>query len=146
VTPTLHFGGSGYFFKIDFPFSFATEFTTAGLGLYPINVGVFIDQLDLFPYLSLGGTASVVRSNTTADPGTSDKIIGALVQARAAVGVKYFPVRGFALSVEAGYSRWAAGIMLMPPSAAPGTGADDQTRMQGGVGSVVDLSVGAEWL
>jgi hypothetical protein len=145
VTPTLHFGGSGYFFKMDFPLSFAAEFTTVGLGLYPVNIGVFIDRLALMPYLSLGGTASVVRSNTTADPGTSNKIIGALVQARAAVGAKYFPVRGLALSVEAGYSRWAAGIMLMPPGAAPGT-ADDQTHMQGGVGSVVDLSFGAEWL
>ena len=146
LTPTLHFGGSGYFFKLDLPFTFAPEFTTFGLGLYPVNVGVFIDRLSLFPYLSLGGAANAVKSRPTPDPGTSNKLIGAIVQARAAIGVKYFPVRGLALSAEAGYSPWTAGIMLTPPSAAPGTGNSDQTRMQGGTGSILDFSVGAEWL
>ena len=146
LTPTLHFGGSGYFFKLDLPFTFAPEFTTFGLGLYPINVGVFIEQLSLFPYLSIGGVANFVKSRTTADPGTSDKIIGAIVQARAAAGVKYFPVRGLALSGEVGYSPWTAGMMMLPPSDAPGTGSNDQSRMQGGTGSVVDVAMGVEWL
>ncbi len=141
LTPTFHLGGSGYFFKLDLPFSFAPAFTTVGLGIYPVNAGVFIERLSLFPYLSLGGAANVVKSHATSEPGTSNKIIGAMVQARGAVGVKYFPVRGFALSAEAGYSHWAAGIMFMPPPGAAG-----QTQMQGGTGSVVDFSIGAEWL
>jgi hypothetical protein len=146
LTPTFHFGGSGYFFKIDLPFSFAPEFTTFGLGLYPVNVGFFVEQIDLFPYLSLGGTANVVKARATADPGTSNKIIGAIVEARAAIGVKYFPARGLAVSAEAGYAPWTAGIMMIPPSATPGSGANDATRMQGGTGSVVDFSLGLEWL
>lgn len=145
-TPTLHFGGSGYFFKLDLPFSFAPEFTTVGLGLYPINVGVLIEQAALFPYVSLGGAASAVKSRTTADPGTSNKIIGAIVQARAAVGLKYFPVRGLALSAEAGYSPWTAGLMVLPATAAPGAGGNNQKRMQGGTGSILDFALGAEWL
>jgi hypothetical protein len=146
LTPTLHFGGSGYFFKLDLPFSFAPEFTTFGLGLYPINVGILIDRASLFPYVSLGGAVSAVKSRTTADPGTSNKLIGAIVQARAAVGVKYFPIRGLALSAEVGYSPWTAGLMVMPPTAAPGTSGNDQTRMQGGTGSILDFALGAEWL
>jgi len=146
ITPTLHFGGSGYFFKIDFPISYGTDFTMTGIGLYPINVGVYIDRLALFPYMSLGGAASIVNSRATADPGTSDKIIGAVVQARASLGVKYFPVRGLALSAEMGYSRWAAGLMLSPPGTSGAAGDNGQTSIRGGVGSVVDFSLGTEWL
>src|ERR1700690_2314332 len=33
ITPTLHLGGSGYFFKMDVPLSFGPQFTTLGRGL-----------------------------------------------------------------------------------------------------------------
>ncbi len=139
VTPTLHLGGSGYFFKMDVPLSFAPQFTTFGLGLYPINFGVFIENASLFPYLSLGGAANLVDSRDTGDPSTSNKLIGAIVQARGALGLKYFPARGLALSGELGYSPWAAGILLVTP-------ANSSTQVHGGTGSVFDFSLGIEWL
>src|SRR5450432_897173 len=139
VTPTLHLRGSGYFFKMDVPLSFAPQFTTFGLGLYPINFGVFIESASLFPYLSLGGAANLVDSRDTGDPSTSNKLIGAIVQARGARGLKYFPARGLALSGELGYSPWAAGILLVTP-------ANSSTQVHGGIGSVFDFSLGIEWL
>ena len=139
ITPTLHLGGSGYFFKMDVPLSFAPQFTTFGLGLYPINIGTFIESASLFPYLSLGGAANLVDSRDTGDPSTSNKLIGAIVQARGALGLKYFPAQGLALSGEIGYSPWAAGILLVTP-------AGSSTEVHGGTGSVFDFSLGIEWL
>jgi hypothetical protein len=139
ITPTLHLGGSGYFFKLDVPVSYNSSLTTVGIGIYPVNIGIFVDCLDILPYLSLGGAASVVRSRATANPGTSDKVIGATAQARTALGVKYFPLRGSAISIEVGYSPWAIGIVSLP-------GLNGETHMRGGVGSMTDVSVGLEWL
>ena len=139
VTPTLHLGGSGYFFKIDVPLSFAPQLTTFGLGLYPINYGVFIPSASLFPYLSLGGAANLVDSRNTGDPSTSNKLVGAFVQVRGALGLKYFPAQGLAVSGEIGYSPWAAGILLVTP-------AGSSTQVRGGTGSVFDFSLGLEWL
>src|SRR5450432_3288322 len=133
VTPTLHLGGSGFFFKLDVPLSFAPQFTTFGLGLYPVNVGIFIESASLFPYLSLGGAGNLVQSRDTGDPSTSNKLIGAIVQARGAIGVKYFPAQGLALSGEIGYSPWAAGILLITPAD------DNSAQVHGGVGSVFDF-------
>jgi hypothetical protein len=141
VTPTLHLGGSGFFFKMDLPFTFASEYTMYGIGLYPINFGVYLPGLALFPYGSLGIASSLAQSHSTPDPATSDKLIGAVAQVRAAGGVKYFPLKSFALSFELGYSPWAAGVMLLPPGAGSNT-----TRTQGGFGSVWDFSLGLEWL
>jgi hypothetical protein len=140
VTPTLHFGGSGYFFKLDVPFSFASQFTTFGIGLYPINYGVYVADASLFPYLSIGGAANLVDSRDTGDPGTSNKLIGAIFQARGAIGLKYFPARNLAVSGELGYSPWAAGVMLVTPAG------EDQTQVHGGTGSMFDFSLGVEWL
>jgi hypothetical protein len=139
ITPTLHLGGSGFFFKLDAPLSFAPQFTSFGLGVYPINFGVFVESASLFPYLSLGGAANLVDSRNTGDPSTSNKLIGAIVQARGAVGLKFFPTQGLALSGEIGYSPWAAGILLVTP-------ANSSTEVHGGVGSVFDFSFGVEWL
>lgn len=141
LTPTMHLGGDGYFFKVDAPFTFAAEYTTYGLGLYPVNYGRYLDRYALFPYGSLGAVGNIIESRETNDPGTSNKTIGALLQGRLALGMKYFPLRSFALSFEAGYSPFAAGIMLLPPASGK-----DQTRPQGGYGSVLDFSLGAEWL
>jgi hypothetical protein len=139
VTPTLHLGGSGFFFKLDVPLSFASQFTSFGLGLYPINFGVFVESLSLFPYVSLGGAANLVESRDTGDPATSNKLMGAMVQARGALGLKYFPAQGLAVSAEIGYSPWAAGILLVTP-------ANSSTQVHGGFGSVFDFSLGLEWL
>jgi len=143
VTPTLHLGGSGFFFKLDLPLSFGSSFTMLGLGLYPLNFGIYFDRLAMFPYLSFGGVASIVRSHATPDPGTSEKLIGGVVQARAAVGLKFFPLHGLALSGELGYSPWTAGALALPPDGGSGS---DATRFEGGFGSVLDFSFGAEWL
>ena len=141
VTPTLHLGGSGFFFKLDLPLTFASQYTTYGIGLYPINFGVYLRRAAMFPYGSLGIASSIAQSRSTPDPSTSNKIIGAVAQVRAAGGLKYFPMKSLAVSFELGYSPWAAGVILLPP--APGSNA---TRTQGGFGSVWDLSLGVEWL
>jgi hypothetical protein len=143
VTPTLHLGGSGFFFKLDLPISFGSSFTMVGLGLYPINFGIYVDRFAMFPYLSLGAVASVVTSHATPDPGTSNKLIGGVAQARLAAGVKFFPLHGLALSGELGYSPWTAGAVALPPESGSGS---DATRFEGGFGSVLDFSFGVEWL
>ena len=68
LTPTIHLGGNGYFFKLDLPISFGSSFSMVGLGLYPINFGMYFDHLAMFPYLSLGTVASLVTSHETAIP------------------------------------------------------------------------------
>jgi hypothetical protein len=141
ITPTLHLGGSGYFFKIDVPLSFAPRFLTYGVGLYPLNFGIYIPQVALFPYGTAGVLTSIVQSRGTFDPATSDKIIGALVQARVAAGLKFFPVHGGAISLEVGYSPWAGGVLFLPPF-----DDHDATHTEGGFGSAWDLSLGVEWL
>jgi hypothetical protein len=143
ITPTLHLGGSGYFFKLDLPISFGDSFSMVGLGLYPFNFGMYFHQLAMFPYLSFGAVANFVTSHSTSDPGTSNKLIGAIVQARVAGGVKFFPVRNLALSGELGYSPWTAGAVALPPDSSSGS---DATRFEGGFGSVLDFSFGVEWL
>ena len=142
-TPTIHLGGSGYFFKMDLPISFGSSFSMVGLGLYPINYGIWFDRFAMFPYLSLGAVANFVTSHTTSDPGTSNKLIGGIAQARLAAGVKFFPLHGLALSGEFGYSPWTAGAVALPPDGASGS---DATRFEGGFGSVLDFSFGVEWL
>jgi hypothetical protein len=141
ITPTLHLGGSGYFFKLDVPISFAPRFLTYGVGLYPLNFGIYIPHAALFPYGSAGVLTSIVQSRSTWDPATSDKIIGALVQARLAVGLKFFPVHDGAVSFEVGYSPWAGGALFLPPF-----DDHDATHTEGGFGSAWDLSLGVEWL
>jgi len=143
VTPTLHLGGSGFFFKLDLPISFGSSFTMVGLGLYPLNFGIWFDRLAMFPYLSLGAVANVVTSHQTSDPGTSNKLIGGVAQARVAAGLKFFPLHGLALSGEFGYSPWTAGAVALPPDGGSGS---DATRFEGGFGSVLDFSFGIEWL
>ena len=143
LTPTIHLGGSGYFFKLDLPISFGSSFSMVGLGLYPINFGIYFDHLAMFPYLSLGTVANVVTSHATDDPGTSNKLIGGIIQARLAAGLKFFPLHGLALSGELGYSPWTAGAVALPPEASSGS---DATRFEGGFGSVLDFSFGVEWL
>ena len=148
VTPTLHLGGSGYFFKFDFPIAHSQSFDTVGLGIYPINLGWYIDAADLFPYLSLGGTASAIVG---VDSSGSRKIIGGVAQLRASLGVKYFPARSVGVSAELGYSKWAVGAMS-GNGGSPGGGAVTASdtgvavSARGGLGSVVDLSMGVEWL
>lgn len=141
ITPTLHLGGGGFFFKLDVPISFAPRFLTYGVGLYPLNFGVYIPQVALFPYGTAGVLTSIVQSRGTFDPATSDKIIGALVQARVAAGLKYFPMHAMAVSFEVGYSPWAGGVLFLPPF-----DDHDATHTEGGFGSAWDLSVGVEWL
>lgn len=143
VTPTLHLGGNGYFFKLDLPISFGSSFTMIGLGIYPINYGIYVERLAIFPYLSAGIVGSEMTSHETSDPGTSHKLIGGVVQARLAAGMKFFPLHGLALSGEFGYSPWTAGAVALPPGSGSGSNA---THFEGGFGSVLDFSFGAEWL
>ncbi|HXJ19916.1 MAG TPA: hypothetical protein VMT03_06740 [Polyangia bacterium] len=110
-------------------------FTTSGVGLYPFNFSLALRRGALTPYGSAGAAASVVRLASTA-PESNGRLLGAIVQPRVAVGARYLPVRGLALSAEVDVSPCAIGLVTF----ASGQGGP------GGVGSVFGLSVGAEWL
>jgi hypothetical protein len=145
LTPTLQMGGSGYFCKLDFPVGLSAGFNTYGVGVYPLNLGVYFERAAMLPYVSMGGTVSVVRPGDAGDRGSSSKVVGATAQARAALGLKHFTRRGWAISTEIGYSPWAAGLVTLRSdvnsASAPGGAA-----MRGGFGSAVDASFGVDWL
>ncbi|MBC8132335.1 MAG: hypothetical protein H7X95_05085, partial [Deltaproteobacteria bacterium] len=105
VTPTLHLGGAGYFFKLEAPMSIGGQNRTVGVGIYPINYGYLFNRTGLFPYLSAGAVTSVVVSGRD-EKGLPQR--GGFVQLRAAVGLKYRVIGALTLSAEVGYSRWAA--------------------------------------
>ena len=127
VTPTIHLGGSGYFFKLDLPISFGSSFSMVGLGLYPINIGIYFDHLAMFPYVSFGAVANVVTSHR--------RRIRHLQQAdrrhRPGAGggrAEVLPLHGLALSGELGFSPWTAGAVALPPESSSGS---DATRFEG---------------
>jgi len=107
-------------------------FSAAGVGLYPIHVEFHAAGLALSSHVALGGSANVIRARAGSDADPSSKVIGAVAQARLAVGGRWQAERNFALSVELGYAPWAHDLVVRAPG--PATAA-----------SVVDLSVSLEW-
>jgi hypothetical protein len=149
LTPTLCAGGDGYFLKIELPVAKMHDFSSYGLGVYPLNYGYLFRRTGLFPFASVGVTGSVLTM-----PGQG--ISGVLGEVRTAVGVKVMLGKGFALSMEAGYSPFAAAVLVdqrrtkeLAQAAIDGTAVDlspGARPVRGGVGRGFDFLVGLEWL
>ena len=140
LTPSLHLGGDGYFFKMEGILGLGSDFKTFGGGIYPINYGLFVKQVGLFPYFSLG-LAGHYLTGKTRDM-ESKGLIG---QARAAVGLKWCAFGWITVSAELGSSAVAAGIK--------DTGTGQESTMGnskldgvGGFGKSMDFSFGVELL
>jgi hypothetical protein len=136
LTPTLHMGGAGYFCKLELPMGISSQLKTVGLALYPLDYGNFFPEVGLFPYLSAGGSANLALVRKQADGASGG---GALFQGRAALGLKYRPVKMLSISVEGAYSPWELGSI-----AKDGLGGVPSAR--GGRGHGWDFSFGIEVL
>jgi hypothetical protein len=139
LTPALHLGGDGYFFKLEAPLGLSSDFRSVGLGIYPLNYGVFFPAVGLFPYATLGGAAHYLSGQAAGYQPTR----GAVLQGRAALGLKWRVVSRVNLCLEAGYSA-AAGV-LGSTEAKPVTAAD-QSSVKAGLGRSLDMSFGIEIL
>ena len=61
-------------------------FNAAGVGLYPFRLEFEARSLAITSHISFGGKANVIRSHAGADLDSGFKVVGALAQARLAVG------------------------------------------------------------
>ena len=152
VVPTLHFGGDGFFTKLEVPMRFSSDLFTIGLGFYPLAYGYLFESAGLFPYLSAGAVVSYAKSSQfTASGGQTTKTdaAGAMIEPRLTAGLKVFLVDHFPISVEAGWSPYALGAVIDSSWQAPtGTTWPDNPALfaRGGRGMVFDLTAGVEWL
>ena len=147
ITPSLHLGGDGYFFKIEAPIGFSSEFRSFGLGLYPINYGFFIPSAGLFPYFTAGLAFHRFTGEAFGEPAS-----GGLGQARAALGMKWRAKGKIGLSLEVGYS---AAIGALASDSAIEQALNKDKAPEGkkgpkpvkiGVGRTFDLTFGIEML
>ncbi|MBN1961423.1 MAG: hypothetical protein JW841_10790 [Deltaproteobacteria bacterium] len=157
IIPSFHLGGDGYFTKLELPIGLSSEFKTIGFGCYPINYGWTIDEFNLFPYLSVGFALSYAYSKKfepTSGSTVNVNAKGGLIETRAAVGIKYFGVDNWPISIEIGYSPYALGLVFdnnqklridstnvldaLPDN--PGSIA------RGGAGWLLSALVGVDWL
>ena len=153
VTPTLHLGGDFFFTKLEVPIGVSDDLKTYGFGFYPLNLGLYLPGVHLFPYGSLGGVATwatsqqVTLSDGSVIPTDSS---GVMLQGRVAVGAKLWILPGLALNGEVGYSPLAVGGVIRsgnPPTPAPGELPEHPAAsVRGGVGSMINFAVGADWL
>jgi hypothetical protein len=97
LAPGVEGGTEHYFFRLEAMLGRASDLTSVGVGVYPINVQARVHR-GVTGYLSIGGTASWLDR---AGPGD----VGGLVTGRAAVGVRL--ARHFV--AELGYSAFALG-------------------------------------
>jgi hypothetical protein len=163
VIPVIHFGGSGFFYKFEFPMGFSATLNTYGIGMYPLNYGYYFEEIDLFPYASIGAVLSYASSKKF-EPNSGGSIDvnahGALIQGgRIAIGAKYRPIPHLSLGIELGITPYALGGVVdsenlkriedlagqtpnpnTPPPPNPGS------AFRAGTGLVFDISGGAEWL
>ncbi len=152
VVPTLHFGGDGFFTKLEVPIRFSSDLFTIGLGFYPLNYGYLFETTGLFPYFSAGIVGSYAVSKRFTGPdgqSTSADAKGAVIEPRLSAGLKLFLVDHFPISVELGFSPYALGAVIDTSRPAPtGTSWPDNPALyaRGGRGTVLDLTAGIEWL
>ena len=143
VAPSLHLGGSGYFFKAELPVAFASSFTSLGVGIYPLNYGLDLPGPGLFPYVSLGLAAHAARGTGA----QSGKWTGGLLQARAAAGLKWRATGQLAVSLEVGLAR-TAGLLSAPATESSGIAGLTAIRpamdASGGLGHTMDVSLGVD--
>jgi len=160
ITPSLHLGGDGMFFKLEAPIGVSSELKTYGLGIYPINIAIGIPGIDLYPYISAGGVGTWATSTSFTPTGGQKLVVdakGLILEARVAVGAKLYLVPMVPLSVEVGYSPYAAGGVvdttrlnaLKPPSgtptAAPKLPDSPGAAVRGGVGHMLNMMVGIDF-
>ncbi len=172
LTPTMHFGGDGFFSRLDVPLRFSENYTSIGVGYYPLGLGIFIPAARLMPYGMLGFVGSYVRSEQTyqpppwcgAIPGLFDckaervEQQGWLVEGRVALGLKFFALSHMPLSLEVGYSPYALGMFMNAERLKRFTKGPQTEKIEtiatkeassaarAGKGSAWSLSAGIEWL
>ena len=156
IVPTLHLGGDQFFFKLDVPFMRWDGGYTMGVGIYPLNYGHTVARGKLMPYASAGGAASVATMKPSPNDRVQVPLRAVMLQARAAAGLKWRAVPGVAISLEAGFSPYAFGGVVddqrrrAAESALDAGEFPDLTRgnrpVSAGVGRVMDLALGVEWL
>ena len=142
IAPALEIGGERAYFRLEASIGFGDGLRAIGIGLYPLNLALPLRRGAITPYLSAGGVASWL------DYTGSDGEIGALLMARAALGVRL----GGRVAVELGYGAFVVGGLVDrarlrtmtdydPQGAAPPP--RPETALSGGEQrGLVDLSVG----
>jgi hypothetical protein len=157
ITPTMHLGGDGYFFKFDFPITIHKNFWGIGLGLYPINYGKYIEAAKIMPYGGLGGVIGYMGSGTfTPKSGGADVAVAAggplINPLRLALGLKAFPIKGLAVGLDLGLSPFALGFVIDPVKVTEvgaglvgGQPLSPGTALRGGTGMILDGAISVEW-
>jgi hypothetical protein len=126
--------------RIDTPFNRTADVASYGVGIYPINVSRYLPRRALMPYGAVGGTLNVVvAGERDAQRGGPQRILGGFAQARAVVGMRYFPSPTLAVTTEVGYAHWSSAMLPL------GHDAGFSPRSASGMGAIVDLSFGVEW-
>lgn len=156
LVPTAHVGGDRFFFKADVPLMRWDDGYTFGLGIYPLNYGHYLPRSRLFPYASAGGALSIATLNASPEDRVQLPLRAMMLQLRMAAGMKWRAVPGVAVSLEAGFSPYAAGGVVDDRRRREAEAAMDAGRfpdlsrgnrpVNAGVGQVMDLAVGVEWL
>lgn len=156
LVPTAHVGGDRFFFKADVPLMRWDDGYTFGLGIYPLNYGHYLPRSRLFPYASAGGALSIATLDASPEDRVQLPLRAMMLQARVAAGMKWRAVPGMAVSVEAGFSPYAAGGVVDDRRRREAEAAMDAGRfpdlspgnrpVNAGVGQVMDLALGVEWL
>jgi hypothetical protein len=148
VTPMIRSGSRGYYFRMETPIGVGEDVWSAGVGVYPLNVGIRAGKR-----VTLHGGAGVIASGVwfTDTDGSS----GALLQGRLALGGRIRLGRDSAMTIELGYTVKSiggvvdeAGIREMEESYDPrGDAAPPPPHelIRGGEQSgLIDLSIGIE--
>ncbi len=156
IVPSLHLGGDRFFFKVDVPIMRWDNGTMVGLGLYPLNYGRTLAGGRIMPYVSAGGAASIATMSASPEDRVQVPLRAIMLQARTAAGLKWRAVPGVAISLEAGFSPYALGGVVddqrrRAAEAAVDAGEfPDLSRgnrpLNAGVGRVMDVALGFEWL
>jgi hypothetical protein len=134
IAPSVHLGGDGFYFKVEAPLRQSATMRSYGAGIYPLNYGLLVPALHVMPTASAGVVLSYLADRRT-------DAVGPLFETRVAVGIKFFPTRGLALSLDIARTPWALGALR-------GRGPDWWQRpdARGGIGNGWDLGVGVSWL
>jgi hypothetical protein len=160
ITPTFHFGGDGYFFKLDVPIGLSSDFDAFGVGLYPLNYGHYIPSLRLFPYGSIGIVAGATIAGSyhaPIGPTVTMNALGAKVEVgRFALGAKLRLVGGINVGAEVGYAPFSVAAFLDTAhlsqvqknanSATPPQPPPLEAIGRGGYGAIWDGSLLVEWM
>src|SRR5262249_8467299 len=102
LSPSIEMGGEHAMLRLEAIVGLGEHHRAIGVGLYPVDVAMALRRGTVVPYIVAGGTASWL------DRTDVDGEVGALVSARAALGVRI----ARRLVIEAGYSFYALGGVL----------------------------------